>query len=60
LDRGAIHDYETCAHRALKKQSKILIFRSHYSSRFGRNDCIGTRMFCNLFELNRIRHVGDV
>ena len=25
LDRGAIHDYETCAHRALKKQSKTLI-----------------------------------
>ena len=24
LDRGAIHDYETCAHRALKKQSKTL------------------------------------
>jgi len=27
LDRGAIHDYETCAHRALKKQSKTLISR---------------------------------
>jgi len=24
LDRGAIHDYETCTHRALKKQSKTL------------------------------------